>query len=122
MPQKEVVQAEAKAIDAARRNVEKQGKFALITFWIGTAIMLVTLVMPVIGKLAPLFGWGCKTVTIEAVPTLVCAKVESPWSLMLGVGLGLGLYLASAAFSQVSVGGVGAKWLEKLPGLGGGKK
>ena len=110
--------AEVKVCEAKARKIDSQRKQAWVAFGIGTFILLATAILPVLGSLAPLFNWGCKSVTIDQNVTLVCADPKAPWGFTAGLLAGLGLYLAAAAFRQVAVGEVGKRWLEKLPGFG----
>lgn len=113
--------SEAKLAEARARKLESQRKQSWIVFGIGTVILFLTVAMPLIGSLAPLFDWGCKEVTIAGVRQLLCAEVKSPWGFTVGLIAGIGLYLAAAAFRQVEVGEIGARWLDKLPSFKGKK-
>ena len=114
----DVHEAEARVHEAAAKKIDSQRKQAWIVFGIGTFVLFVTVLLPVVGSLAPLAGWGCKEVVIAGVKQLLCAKVEAPWGFTAGLLAGIGLYLAAAAFRQVEIGQLGARWLEKLPGFG----
>lgn len=110
--------AEAQLAETLSRKIDSQRKQAWVVFWLGTFVMVMTVVLPVVGSVAPLVGWGCKEVVIAGVKELLCAEIKPPWGFTAGLLAGIGLYLASAAFRQVEVGEVGKRWLEKLPGMG----
>ena len=120
-PEAQLQQAEAQLAEAHAKKINSQRKQAWAVFGIGTFVMVVTVLLPVLGSLAPLLGWGCKEVVIAGVKELLCARIEPPWGFKLGLASGIGLYLASAAFRQVEVGEVGKRWLDKLPSFGKGK-
>ena len=71
--------AEAQLAETLSRKIESQRKQAWIVFGIGTFVLFVTVLLPVVGAIAPLFGWGCKEVVIAGVKELLCAKIEAPW-------------------------------------------
>lgn len=122
-PEHEQVEAaEARVLEAEAKKVEGQVKMAWVAFGIGTIILIVTVGAPIAISLVPVLQIGCKTVTIEAVPTLVCATVSAPWGFTTGLVAGMLLYAMSAAFKQVQVGDVGKGLLAKLPGFGGKPK
>lgn len=117
MTPEQVQEAGARVLVAEAKQIEGQNKMAWVAFGIGTFILLVTVLGPVAISLVPVLQIGCKTVTIEAVPTLVCAEVKPPWGFTGGLIAGMMLYAMSAAFKQVKIGDVGKGLLEKLPGL-----
>ncbi len=118
-PKGQLAKAEAHLAEATAKKIDSQRKQSWVVFGIGTFILFVTVLLPVASSLAPLLGWGCKDVVLDGVKQLLCAKVEPPWGFTAGLMAGVGLYLAAAAFRQVEIGQVGARWLDKLPGFKG---
>ncbi len=103
-------------LDEARaKKLNSQRKQSWLVFTVGTFVLLVTVIMPVLGSLAPLLDWGCKEVVIERVPTLVCASIKAPWSFTLGMVWGIAMLLWAAAFRQEALGDVGKALMSKLP-------
>lgn len=102
-----------------------QRRYSRVSFYAGSVFIVVTAGFPVIGSLLNLWiqvtGWNCRAAQVGECTT-VCREIAlaTPWNAWGGVTIGIGLYLASAAFAQVAVGGVGKSWLSKImPGQGG---
>ena len=105
---------------ADKPTLEGQKKFALVAGWVGVFVLLFTLLFPLADSVAPLLGWGCQVVTIAGEePKLLCAEIENPFGLWGGVSIAIVLMLASAAFAQVAVGGVGVGVLRLFKPGGG---
>ncbi len=122
MTPEDMREAEARFHDEKAKKLRSQRKQAWVVFSIGVIILLVTVIQPVIGSLAPLFDWGCKEVRIDRVPTLVCADPKAPWGFTMGMIWGISMLLWAAAFRQEALGDVGKALLSRLPGAGGKKK
>lgn len=80
--------------------------FAWVAGALGTIVMTVTVLFPILGSIGVRVG---------------DEPLTSPWSVVAGIGIGLGLFMSSAAFAQVAVGETGLGFLKRImPGGGGG--